>query len=268
MRPEPGAALADMLLPHALAAVGGGAPLVIGLTGPQGSGKTTVAERLRRRLGRQGLRAAVVGLDDLYLPRAERPRLPLLDVRGVPGTHDAGLGARVLRHLKRPGAVLVPRFDKASDDRTSRWRRLVGPKDVILFEGWCVGARPQDEHALAVPVNDLERERDPDAVGRRFVNERLRDDYAALFSLIDFQVLLLAPDFDTVIRWRQEQEAGLRAATGRGMDDAAVADFVRHYERLTRHMAREMPARSDVVVRLGPAREVIDVATPARRPAD
>jgi D-glycerate 3-kinase len=39
------------------------------------------------------------------------------------------------------------------------------------------------------------------------------------------------------------------------MTDAQVAEFVRHYERLTRHTASEMPARADIVIRLGPARE-------------
>jgi D-glycerate 3-kinase len=256
-----GADLAGRLLPPILAAAAAAhGPLVVGLTGPQGSGKSTVAEALRTRLRSRGLRTAVLGLDDLYLPRAERPKLPLLDVRGVPGTHDVALGLAVLEGLKRTGVVRAPRFDKAADDRMARWRRLVGPKDVILFEGWCVGAAPQAAAALAAPVNDLERERDPDGVGRRYINDRLDGDYQALFAQVSLQVLLLAPDFATVIGWRQQQEAALRTRTGRGMSDAAVATFVRHYERLTRHIAVEMPARADVVVRLGPTREILDVA--------
>jgi D-glycerate 3-kinase len=251
--------LADLLTTRiAAAAAARAGPLVVGLTGPQGSGKTTVAAQLQRRLARRGFRAAVVALDDLYLPKAERPRVPLLNVRGVPGTHDATLGVRVIEALKRPGAVRLPRFDKAADDRSPRGRRLVGPKDVILFEGWCVGAQPQDEAGLAEPINELEAREDPDGVGRRYANTQLAGDYAALFALIDFQILLLAPDFETVVGWRQQQEAKLREATGRGMTDAEVAAFVRHYERLTRQIANEMPRRANVVVHLGAGRDLLD----------
>ena len=109
-----------------------------------------------------GLRAATLSLDDLYLPKAARRRLaaevhPLLLTRGVPGTHDVELGLAVLEGLARPGRTLMPRFDKASDDRlpTDRWTPMDGPFDVILFEGWCVGARPQAQAALRRPVNDL-----------------------------------------------------------------------------------------------------------------
>jgi len=253
-------ALADALAPRILAAARAKTPLVVGLTGPQGSGKTTVAEGLRRRLARRALRVGVVSIDDLYLPAAERPRLPLLDVRGVPGTHDPALGGRIIEALKRPGRVRVPVFDKAADDRAARWRTLVGPKHVILFEGWCVGARPEPDAALAAPVNEVERREDPDAIGRRYINARLAGDYADLFALIDVQIVMLAPYFDVVTRWRQQQEADLRARTGRGQSDAWIADFVRHYERLTRHIAAEMPARADVTVRLGPGREVLEVS--------
>ena len=114
-------------------------------------------------LAERGLRAAVLSLDDLYLPLAERRRLaeqvhPLLLTRGVPGTHDVALGLATIESLRGPGETLIPRFDKASDDRLSsdKGTRFAGPADVILFEGWCVGARPQPSEALAQPINDLE----------------------------------------------------------------------------------------------------------------
>jgi D-glycerate 3-kinase len=253
-------ALADALAPRILAAARVKTPLVVGLTGPQGSGKTTVAEGLRRRLTRRGLRVGVLSIDDLYLPAAERPRLPLLGVRGVPGTHDPALGVRIVEALKRRGRVRIPVFDKAADDRAADWRTLAGPKDVILFEGWCVAARPEPDAALARPANAVEQRQDPDGIGRRYINARLADDYAELFALIDFQIVMLAPDFDVVTHWRQQQEVDLRSRTGRGQSNAWIADFVLHYERLTRHIAAEMPPRADVTVRLGPGREVLAVS--------
>jgi D-glycerate 3-kinase len=122
-----------------------------------------------------------------------------------------------------------------------------GPVDVVLFEGWCVGARPQPAAALTRPVNALERDADPDGRWRTFVNTALAGAYAPLFARIDRLVLLQAPGFEVVAGWRAEQEAKLRARTGRGMDEAEIARFVAHYERLTRWILQEMPPRADLV---------------------
>jgi D-glycerate 3-kinase len=242
------------------------APLLVGLTGPQGSGKTTIAGGLASRLVDRGLRTAVLALDDLYLPRAERARLaaevhPLFITRGVPGTHDVALGASILASLPRPGPTLIPRFDKGLDDRAPPRdaRRLEGPFDVILFEGWCVGARPQPPEALAAPINDLERDRDREGVWRRAVNDALAGAYRSLFAPIAFQLLLRPPSFEVVLGWRRQQEADLRAQGGGGQSDAELAVFVQHYERLTRWIDEEAPARADAVVRLGRQREALEL---------
>jgi D-glycerate 3-kinase len=249
-------------------AKGQGPGYVVALCGPQGSGKTTGARVLRGLLARSGLEAIVLSLDDLYLPLKDRQRLaaevhPLLETRGVPGTHDPALGLSLIESLARPEQTIIPRFDKAIDDRAApdRWPRVEGPVDVILFEGWCVGARAQTPSALRAPINALEREQDRDGVWRGYVNQALATTYRPLFERIDMLALLAAPSFDVVLGWRREQEQGLRAERGAdaGMSDTALAAFVQHYERLTRHILAEMPARADVVVRLGPAREVLEV---------
>jgi D-glycerate 3-kinase len=255
----------------ATAARAKGSVFVVGLTGSQASGKTTSAAVLARLLEADGLRPAILALDDLYLPLADRRRLaaevhPLLLTRGVPGTHDVAMGAAILESLGRPGETLIPRFDKASDDRLGRSAciSVQGPVDVILFEGWCVGARPQSPEALVRPVNELERDRDPNGVWRAYANAALAGPYRALFDPLDFQVLFAAPGFEAVLGWRIEQEEKLRArlaetgASG-GQTDAEIAVFIRHYERLTRHILEEMPGRSDVVVRLALDRTVVGI---------
>src|SRR4051812_24782738 len=73
-----------------------GRPIVAGLCGSQGSGKSTMALFLQVLLQDRGLKTAILSLDDLYLTLPERERLaadvhPLLRTRGVPGTHDVGL---------------------------------------------------------------------------------------------------------------------------------------------------------------------------------
>jgi D-glycerate 3-kinase len=247
-----------------IAAVAMGPAFVVGICGPQGSGKSTTVAVVAALLEARGLKVATLSLDDLYLPRADREALarevhPLLRTRGVPGTHDVALGLAVLDGLAGEGETALPRFDKASDDRAhvDAWPVVAGPVDVVLFEGWCVGARPEPAEALAAPLNALERERDPDGVWRFYVNAALAGPYRALFARLDLLMLLTAPDFETVLAWRREQEAKLRgrlAESGQGagaaMSDDEVAVFVQHYERLTRHISREMPARADLVVAL------------------
>ncbi len=239
--------------------------MLAGLCGAQGSGKSTAAAILRHLLEARGLKVAVLSIDDLYLTHAERQVLaktvhPLLATRGPPGTHDVALGESVIEALGRLGPTAIPSFDKASDDRRPReaWPVFEGPADIILFEGWCVGARPEAPDALVAPINTLERDEDPDGVWRRYVNDALAL-YQSPFARMHRLVLFAAPSFDVVQRWRGEQEAKLRAAAPAGsrvMTDAEVARFIQHYERLTRAILKEMPARADAVVELGEAREL------------
>jgi len=262
----PDQALLDALLAR-IAAWRGDGLFVLGLCGAQGSGKTTLVRTLAARLSAQGLRVATLSLDDLYLPRADRLDLarrihPLLATRGVPGTHDVALGLATIAALRRGEAAALPRFDKAADDRApvADWPRAPADTQVLLFEGWCLGARPQSASDLAAPVNALEADEDPEGVWRGFANAALAGDYQTLFGLCDRLVLLAAPGWEVVSRWREQQEAELRESGGTAvMTPAAVRRFIRHYERLTRHILTEMPARADLVVRLDAARAVIGI---------
>jgi len=241
-------------------------PLVVGISGSQGSGKSTLCLCLEVLLREShGLNAATLSLDDLYLTRRERAELaakvhPLFATRGVPGTHDVARGEAVFAAVRQGRAGLrLPRFDKARDDRVSEaeWPVIASPIDVLLFEGWCVAATPQSPAELAEPVNSLEAEEDADGTWRAFVNAALEGPYRALFGAIDVLVMLEAPGFEAVLGWRQEQEHKLRARTGGGMRDDEVARFVMHYERLTLHLLADLPGRADVVVRLAPDHGVI-----------
>lgn len=236
-------------------------PFVLGICGAQGSGKSTLAEQLVACFENAGIPTATLSLDDLYLTRAERETLardvhPLFLTRGVPGTHDIALGLEVIAALERGEGVALPRFDKATDDRApgETWPHAPAGTEILIVEGWCVGATPEPEEALVAPINRLEAEEDADGRWRRHANAALAGDYQRLFGRIDLLALLLAPSFDVVLDWRVEQEAGLRARAGSGgsgvMTDAQVARFIQHYERLTRHIMADMPGRADVVIRL------------------
>jgi len=248
-----------------------GAPLLVAVSGCQGSGKTTLCAYLAASLqARYGLRALPLSLDDFYHTRAWRLELaaavhPLLSTRGVPGTHDMGLLHGTLDLLMAPPGpdpVSVPRFDKARDDRrrSSLWDRVEGRLDFVLLEGWCLGARPQPAAELARPVNELERLEDPDASWRKYVNEALRQDFLPLYERVDQWVMLQAPSFTCVYEWRLEQERKLaHTAAGEGdrvMSDSEVARFIQHYQRITEQCLASLPPMVDYLYTLDQQRRV------------
>lgn len=261
------------ILAAAFDAVAGqrGKPIVLGICGAQGSGKSTLAAAIEREAGKRGIAAAALSLDDFYLTRAEREALgrevhPLLRTRGVPGTHDVALGLAVLEALDKGEPAALPRFDKASDDRcpSEQWDHAPADCELLIFEGWCVGAKPQGPEALSAPINELEAQEDSDGRWRRHANAALAGAYQQLFARIDALILLAAPSFEIVFDWRLQQETELRARAGPDapglMNEAGISRFIQHYERLTRHILAEMPPRADLLVRLGEDRAPLEIS--------
>ena len=262
------AATLDRILARLLAKPGRqGAAWLVGLSGLPGSGKSTFARQLASVANAGGVATQVLALDDFYFGRRDRMHLarsvhPLLATRGVPGTHDVALLARTLGDLARASArcpARIPRFDKGRDTRLppSRWRDVGESPRLVVLEGWCVGVPAQPANVLVRPLNVLERDEDRDGRWRRWVNAQLADAYAGLWRQLAMLIALEAPNFAVVARWRDEQERALRLRNARrAMDVAALRRFLMHYERLSRHALRELPARADVRILLRDDRTV------------
>ncbi|MEY4342803.1 MAG: hypothetical protein RL736_599, partial [Pseudomonadota bacterium] len=191
--------------------------VILGLSGAQGSGKSTFAQFLKLILEKKyNLKTVVVSIDDVYKTRKERIRMSkkvnkLFLTRGVPGTHDINFLINFFKHLKNRNnnIFLIPKFEKSLDDRRPKnfWHRLNTNIDVFILEGWCVGARPEiSNQNLKKPINKLEFSEDKKYIWRKKVNEHLNKDYKYLFSFIDLMIYLKIPNFSKVLDWRTLQE--------------------------------------------------------------
>ena len=239
-------------------------PFLIGINGAQGTGKSTLAKLLSALLTSSGYRTVNLSIDDFYYSKAKRQELadeihPLLRSRGVPGTHDVDLALNLIEQLYAAGSnqqITLPRFDKSLDDcrPVAACEQIQGPIDIIILEGWFVGAKAQAGDELTQAINELEINEDSDGRWRAYVNQQLAGSYQSLFEKIHILLMLQAPGFEQILEWRSLQEEKLRTlavtdASGL-MDRKAIKHFIQHFERLTRHCLRTLPDSADRVFQL------------------
>lgn len=249
-------------------------PLIQGILGVQGTGKTTLADILTLILGQLGHRTATLSLDDLYKTYAERLALreqdPRLVWRGPPGTHDIGLGISVLEQLRQKEPkrqIQVPRFDKSAwggaGERTQPG--IVEDVDIVLFEGWFVGFRPIDPAAFDTAPPPIVTE--ADRLFARDMNAQLKN-YLPLWERLDRLLLLYPVDYRSSLMWRQQAERQMIASGSSGMTDLMVEQFVEYFWRslhpeLFIKSLMENPELVDLVIEIHPDRSIGAIYQPS-----
>ena len=226
--------------------------IIVGLTGGQGSGKSTISSILKIIL-KEGfnLNTVIFSIDDFYKTSKQRKKMsirisPLFLTRGVPGTHDTRMLYNCLKNLKKIKFknFSIPKFDKSNDDRRPKkyWQKVKKKADIVIFEGWCVGATPQKNKDLIVPINILEKEKDKKRIWRNYVNKELKTNYKKIFKLIDTTIFLKVPSFEHVYKWRLLQEKKLsKISKGKKiMTKKEIKNFIMFYERLTKYMLKHL----------------------------
>ena len=228
-------------------------PAIIGISGAQGTGKTTLANLLVKYAQLQGVAAGSISLDDYYLSQSKRTELavqihPLLLMRGMPGTHHIEQAISDAKAVLKGQPICLPHFDKALDQPSAP--RALQSFDLLIVEGWFLGLTSQTLEQLRPCVNDLELAEDQNLRWRQFVNQQLALNYQEYWKLCQPMIFLQAPDWASICRWRAKQEQQLFQLRGKGMTAAQLERFMQSFQRLTEHSFRVMPTSSDIVIEL------------------
>ncbi|MFM7406480.1 MAG: glycerate kinase [Cuspidothrix sp.] len=213
-----------------------GKPLIQGILGAQGTGKTTMSRILSLILQHLGYRTLSLSLDDFYKTYSDRLALMQQDSRlvwrGPPGTHDIHLALSVLDQIHQSKSpVIVPRFDKSAyegaGDRTTD-EIITNSIDILLFEGWFVGVNPiAPEAFLTAPppiLTDADRQFAAD------INTQLKK-YLPLWAELDSLIVLYPHDYRYSLTWRKQAEREMIAAGKSGMTDSEIENFVNYFWR-------------------------------------
>ena len=240
-------------------------PYFVGLAGGQGTGKTTISSLIRIILIKYfRLNVFRISIDDFYKTRKERISLSkkvhsMLLTRGVPGTHDINMMLNFFRKSKNKKfkRLKLPTFNKAIDDRFSkkRWYDLKKRPDVIIFEGWCVGAKAEKNSSLSKTINFMEKTKDQKQVWRKYVNQQLKSKYKNLYSQLNCLIYLKAKNFSLLQKWRLKQERKLWISSKKNsklkiMSKGDVINFMQTYQRITQNMFRYMPKYASIIFNL------------------
>ena len=182
-------AIVDALLRRA----GDARRFLVGLAGPPGAGKSTLAEALRGGLVGRGETAEILPMDGFHMDDGILAERGLLPRKGVPETFDGRGFVDIVHALKQAdGEVLVPVFDRSRElainaaraipqetrfvlaegnyllFRDAPWDRLDGTFDFTIFVGppyavleerlrqrWTSYALPEDQIRWKLYGNDL-----------------------------------------------------------------------------------------------------------------
>ena len=240
-------------------------PYFVGLAGGQGTGKTTISSIIMIILIKYfKLKVFKISVDDFYKTKKDRSLLskrvhPMLLTRGVPGTHDINLMLNFFKKIKSKKfkSLKVPSFNKAIDDRSNKknWQSIKERPDIIIFEGWCVGAKPLSTNSLKRSINSMEKVKDPKLVWRKYVNQQLKSKYKNLYSQLNCLIYLKAKNFSLLQKWRLKQEhklklKNMKKSKNKIMNKEDIFNFMQTYQRITENMFKTMPKFASIVMHL------------------
>ena len=225
------------------------------IAGSQGSGKSSLSKLIKLYLEKFCYKSVVIiSMDDFYLSKNQRTQLsknihPLFLTRGVPGTHDLELMNKKIKQIfNKEFPIYLPIFDKVSDTRKRTYKKVL-KADVIIFEGWCAGARPVDQNYLQKNFNNLEKHKDKNFIWRNSYNKYLNE-YQKLFSQFNFFIYFQFNQWDHVLNWKYKQELELRDKKKDLGLKKYLREFIQYYEKVSKWMHLKVPKYCNILIKL------------------
>jgi type I pantothenate kinase len=126
-------AMRDLLVDDVLNALDRARPLVVGLAGPVGIGKSSLAGEVATALRGAGLAAEVLATDGFLRRSAQLEAEGLLLRKGFPETYDEGSLVAAIGRVRAGDSFAVPVYSHATFDPDDE--RIVGRCDVLIVEG-------------------------------------------------------------------------------------------------------------------------------------
>jgi len=126
--------------------------IFMGVHGPQGCGKSTSCENVKKKLSEQNINCLVFSLDDFYYPHSKMQQQmlkfndPLYKHRGLAGTHDIRWLEDLFKRIHDKKNAVLPKFNKTlhnGQGDIDEYIPIYEHYDVVILEGWMIGYKPR-----------------------------------------------------------------------------------------------------------------------------
>ncbi|CAX40425.1 kinase of unknown function, putative [Candida dubliniensis CD36] len=232
-------------------------PLIINISGPQGSGKSYLTNQLYNYLKSKyhqhhhpyQLNTIQFSMDDFYLCKSDQDKLnnttknPLLKGRGLPGTHELTLLSdtfnKLINNYKKCKqsnggweVIKIPSYNKGAfngigDRSIDNYTLIETPIDIIIFEGWFNGFYSLDPTILQLKyLTSSPSPITPKGISLQSfklydlqeINNNLKNYESMIWPFFKISIIFHTNEIINVYPWRLQQEHELiKSAKEKGL---------------------------------------------------